>query len=73
VTLACRKCLHVKWAKKDMPAGLLRPAGPDGSARKPVWVWVAECEDAWTVADLLRPWLSTVRLEQLERVFRADV
>ena len=45
---------------------------PDGYVRKPVWVWLAECEEAWTVADLLRPWLSTERRVQLERVFRAE-
>ena len=45
---------------------------PDGYVRKSVWVWLAECEEAWTVADLLRPWLSTERRVQLERVFRAE-
>jgi hypothetical protein len=44
----------------------------DGYVRKPAWVWLAECEEAWTVADLLRPWLSTARREQLEWVFRAE-
>ena len=45
---------------------------PDKSSSKSVWVWLAECEEAWTVADLLRPWLSTERRVQLERVFRAE-
>src|SRR5438552_19149656 len=29
----------------------------DGYRRKPVCIWLAECEDAWRAADLLRPWL----------------
>jgi hypothetical protein len=51
--------------------GPYKPASGDGHLRKPVWVWLAECEDAWEVADLLRPWLSTTRRKQLEEVFRA--
>ncbi len=53
--------------------GPYQPPSRDGYARKPVWVWLGECEDAWSVADLLRPWLSAARRAQLERVFRADV
>jgi hypothetical protein len=40
--------------------------------RKPVWMWVAEGEDAYDAANSLRPWLSAVRRVQLERVFRAE-
>jgi hypothetical protein len=53
--------------------GPYKYASRDGYVRKPVWVWLADCEDAWSVAALLRPWLSAVRRAQLERVFRADV
>jgi hypothetical protein len=44
----------------------------DGYVRKPVWVWLAECEDALHVADLLRLWLGAARRGQLERVLCAD-
>jgi len=44
----------------------------NGARRKRVWMWVAEGEDALVAADLLRPWLSRARREQLERVLRAD-
>jgi hypothetical protein len=53
--------------------GPYKPSSRDGYARKPVWVWLAECDDAWSVAELLRPWLSAARRSQLDRVFRADV
>jgi hypothetical protein len=43
-----------------------------GAGRRLVWMWVAQGEDALSVADLLRPWLSAARRGQLERVFRAD-
>jgi len=42
------------------------------ACRKRAWTWVAEGEDALIAADLLRPWLSTARRGQLERVFRAE-
>ncbi|MGN6431825.1 MAG: hypothetical protein ACTHNB_14015 [Gaiellaceae bacterium] len=45
----------------------------DGSVRKPFWAWIAECEDALRVAELLTPWLSAERRRQLERVLRAEV
>ena len=51
--------------------GPYKYASSDGCVRKPVWVWVAECEDALIVADLLRPWLSNERRQQLARVLRA--
>jgi hypothetical protein len=36
-------------------------------------MWVAQGEDALSVADLLRPWLSAARRAQLDHVFRAEV
>jgi len=35
-------------------------------------MWVAQGEDALSVADLLRPWLSAARRAQVEEAFRAD-
>ena len=48
------------------------PYQPRDDIRKPVWMWVAEGEDAYDAANSLRPWLSAVRRVQLERVFRAE-
>jgi hypothetical protein len=45
----------------------------NGAGRRLVWMWVAEGEDALSVADLLRPWLSAARCAQLDRIFRAEV
>jgi len=45
---------------------------PDGCVRKPHWIWIAQRDDALSVADELRPWLTAARRAQLERVLRAE-
>jgi len=48
------------------------PYQPRDDIRQPVWMWVADGEDAYDAANSLRPWLSAVRRVQLEPVFRAE-
>jgi hypothetical protein len=65
----------VKRVKQSCLQAFFCPPAPtfQGSRSRFVGMWVAEGEDALSVADLLRPRLSAARCAQLDRVFRAEV
>jgi hypothetical protein len=52
----------------DPMSGTAKTAASGG----PFWMWVAEGDDAWLVADRLWPWLSTRRCDQITSVFYED-